>query len=177
MTGEESDVAKNKKKTSSISDPARFFLLGALTGARSATPLAALALRYNEKTPAGTWRSWPMFRTPVGRASLLASAAGELIADKLPKTPSRIKSGPLLGRAVAGAVIGLAVGSGVKGAVKGQDARIEAAILGAAGAVVGSVAGYLGRRLLQALRFPDGFGAVAEDTLAIVGSARLVSES
>ncbi|GAA1640826.1 hypothetical protein [Actinoplanes couchii] len=68
----------------------RSVLLGASAGARSATPLARLALRK---------RGW--VRVAAGAAAL-----GEIAFDKSRKAPSRLAPGPLAGRVVLGAVAG-----------------------------------------------------------------------
>lgn len=64
--------------------------LGASAGARSATPLAVLAQR---------GPGWV-------RAAATAAALGELVVDKLPRTPSRLRPGPLAGRVLLGALAG-----------------------------------------------------------------------
>jgi uncharacterized membrane protein len=149
----------------------RAFLLGALTGARSATPLAMLALRHGDRTPPGTWRGWPVFRSPIGRAALVAAALGEFVGDKLPRTPSRIAPGGLVGRAVSGAIVGLAIAS----EHRGTDIRVQGALVGAVGAVAGSFAGFLARKLVgRVTHLPDPVVAVAEDVVTVVGTARVL---
>ncbi|MEV4640494.1 hypothetical protein AB0J80_24435 [Actinoplanes sp. NPDC049548] len=68
----------------------RAAVLGASAGARSATPLAALA---------GDGGRFV-------RVLTVLAAGGELVVDKLPGTPSRLQPGPLAGRLVLGAVAG-----------------------------------------------------------------------
>jgi uncharacterized membrane protein len=68
----------------------RSALLGCAAGARSMTPLAALA---------ATKPGWIRFAAG-------AAALGELVADKLPQTPSRLKPAPLAGRLLTGALAG-----------------------------------------------------------------------
>ena len=95
-------------------------------------------------------------------------AVSELIADKLPFTPSRLKAGPLVSRVVSGTVCGATI----YGAV--EQPLIEGAILGGVGAIVGAFAGYYGRK-----RFsrggPDLGVAVLEDVLAIGGAVLLTA--
>ena len=89
-------------------------LLGVVAGLRSQLPTAALAARGLEPS------SGPLAVLGSGggrRASYLA-AVGEIVADKLPVTPSRMDRGPLIGRVVSGAIAGavLASARGVRGA-------------------------------------------------------------
>jgi uncharacterized membrane protein len=89
-------------------------------------------------------------------------SAGELIADKLPKTPNRIAPGPLVGRAIAGAAVGYVVCKEAR-----QPVWIGA-LLGSAAAVAGSFGGYYGRKALgERLHLPDPIVAVVEDALAV----------
>lgn len=68
----------------------RSAVLGAAAGARSVTPLAVLALR----------------RPGWVRTVTAVAALGELVADKLPQTPSRLAPAPLAGRMLLGALAG-----------------------------------------------------------------------
>lgn len=156
-------------RTASASRPA--FLLGVLSGSRSATPLGVLALHHDGQEARGAWRGWPVFRSRLGRGLLVAAMLGELVGDKLPMTPSRTSRGALTGRAVSGAVAGLAVAT----TTSGPDRRARSAVLGAVGALVGSV-GLMRARAAVASRtgLPDPVVALAEDALAVVGSTVVV---
>jgi uncharacterized membrane protein len=97
-------------------------------------------------------------------------AIGELIADKLPKTPARIAFLPLIARVVIGALCGfaLAVTAGVDGWF--------GAMVAAAGAVAGAFAGYnIRKRLVTRAHLPDFFVAIAEDAIAIAAGLFIVS--
>lgn len=115
----------------------RAALLGVVTGMRSQMPPALLAWRRSRG-------EFPHEIVGVGgvlgrRASVpltTLAAAGELVGDKLPRTPARLEQGPFIGRVVMGAT----AGSGVSAAF--GRSRITGAALGAAGAALGSVAGY-----------------------------------
>lgn len=88
-------------------------------------------------------------------------AAGEIVGDKLPFTPSRIAPGPLFGRIASGGLSGaaLCVADG-KGAGPG-------AVIGVAGAVAGAYGFYHLRRTLgQKVPIPDPVLGAAEDVLA-----------
>jgi uncharacterized membrane protein len=157
--------------TTTLSPLARAALLGVLSGARSATPLAALALSRDSRTLTGSWQEWAVFRSPIGRAAFVAAGAGELVGDKLPATPSRVSGGALFGRIAAGAVVGFAMGTTELRADRG----VQGALLGAAGAVVGSFAGYLGRKaLVEKTGLPDLVVALLEDAVTIGGTAAVV---
>jgi uncharacterized membrane protein len=95
-------------------------------------------------------------------------AISELIADKLPFTPSRLKAGPLASRVVSGALCGATIYGVV------EQPLIEGAVLGGVGAVAGAFAGYYGRN-----RFSRGGPnlrvAVLEDILAIGGAVLLTA--
>ena len=95
-------------------------------------------------------------------------AVSELIADKLPFTPSRLKAGPLASRVVSGAICGATI----YGAV--EQPLIEGAVLGGVGAIAGAFAGYYGRKRLSG-SVPDLQVAVLEDVLAIGGAVLLTA--
>jgi uncharacterized membrane protein len=89
-------------------------------------------------------------------------AIGELIADKLPKTPSRKAFPGFAARVMLGTFSGYALLLGI-----GQSALIGA-VLGCAGAVAGTLGGYEARtRLVRALNVPDLVIALLEDAIAI----------
>lgn len=149
----------------------RTLALGIMSGGRSATPLAVLALNHDRSSLKGAWQDWKVFSTPLGRGILVASAVGELIGDKLPKTPSRIAPGALFGRIASGALAGAALGTTGK-----RDLRLEGAILGGVGAIVGSFVGWAARKAVGgATGLPDPVVALAEDAATIAGSVKLVT--
>ncbi|QCR44836.1 DUF4126 domain-containing protein [Curtobacterium sp. SGAir0471] len=150
----------------------RTLALGFLSGGRSSTPLAVLALNHDNKAVKGDWQQWKVFSTPLGRGLLVASAIGELIGDKSPKAPARISPLGLIGRIGAGAFAGAALGTTGR-----RDLRIEGAVLGGIGAVVGSFLGWAARKALSSSGLPDPVGALAEDAAVIAGSVKAVSGS
>jgi uncharacterized membrane protein len=89
-------------------------------------------------------------------------AVSELIADKLPFTPSRLKAGPIASRVVSGAVCGATIYGVVKRPL------MEGAILGGVGAIAGAFAGYHIRKRLSCDK-PNLGIAVLEDAVAIGG--------
>jgi uncharacterized membrane protein len=140
---------------------ARAGLLGVVAGLRSQLPAAALAAR--GLAPA----SGPLspLRTTAGRRSAYLAALGEMAADKLPSTPSRIERGPLVGRVVSGGIAGavLAASTGSR-----RAGLVLPAVAGAAGAALGSWGGFTARRaLVSRAGLPDPAVAVAEDLVAV----------
>ena len=125
--------------------------LGVVAGMRTQLPLALLALAAREGTfAAQAGAPLNVLRAPAALPLLAASAVGEIVVDKLPFTPSRLASGPLLGRLACGGIAGAAVAREA-----GFPARRGAAI-GAAGAGIGALAGYpRGATLGRASGVPD----------------------
>jgi uncharacterized membrane protein len=72
-------------------------ILGAASGLRSQLGVAAVVARSDPSLPS-------MFREPLIRRLLLAAAAGELVVDKLPATPSRLTPQGIVPRRVLGAL-------------------------------------------------------------------------
>lgn len=121
-------------------------LLGVVTGMRSALPLALLT------------RDGP----PALRRATVLAAAGELVGDKLPRTPSRTAAGPFGGRVVLGALAGGVVHR------RGGLGVARGALLGAAGATAGTLAGYHARAWLgRSTPVPDAVWGAVEDVVAV----------
>lgn len=140
------------------------FLIGVVAGLRSMTPPAAVSwaarlgwLRL-ENTPLA-------FLGYSATAYIFAALAiGELINDKLPKTPSRKAPVPFIGRIVTGGLSGAALGAP-------SDALIGGLVAGAIGGVAGTLGGYeFRRRLVKAIGGNDLPIALLEDTIAVVGA-------
>jgi uncharacterized membrane protein len=114
----------------------------------------------------GSPLQWMGSRAAVAIFSVAAVA--ELVADKLPKTPSRTAPGPLIGRIVLGGLAGAGL------VLSANGSWLMGAALGGIGAVIGAFAGYeIRRRLVSALGAKDAVVAVVEDLVAI-GLAFLV---
>ena len=114
-------------------------------GLRVVTPIAAVLF------PRG---GWPM------AVSLLA-ALGEIVADKLPRTGSRLAPIPLVARCAAGGAVAVVVGGKL-----GLDIT-PAALIGILGAVCGAFAGAGYRKWVAALHLPDLWFALVEDAVAV----------
>jgi uncharacterized membrane protein len=112
----------------------------------------------------------PFARIISAKASkrIVDLALSELIADKLPFTPSRLKPGPFAARIVSGAVCGATIYGVVEQPLK------EGAVLGGLGAIAGALAGYHMRKRLSR-NLPDLGVAVFEDVLAIGGGILLAA--
>jgi uncharacterized membrane protein len=131
--------------------------LGAASGSRSATGLAAVALA-STSDDAGPVASRLGGRTGTTLSSL--AAAGELVADKLPGVPSRLAPLGLVPRAAAGATSAAAVARR-----DGHDATLPG-LVGAAAAIGTAVLGVRLRAAAKQRFGSDRPGAVAEDVLA-----------
>lgn len=145
------------------------FLIGVIAGLRSMTAPAAvswaarLGWLHLENTPL----AFLGFTYTPYILSLLA--LGELINDKLPKTPSRKAPGPFIARIVTGAFSGSAIGASSGELVGGL-------IAGAIGGVAGTLGGYEFRaRLVKALGGKDLPIALLEDIIAVGGAFWIVS--
>jgi len=115
-----------------------------------------------------TWLAFLGYTATPYIASILA--VGELINDKLPKTPSRKAPASFGARVVTGAFSGMAL------ALAGAHTAVAGALLGGLGAVVGTLGGYEVRtRLVRSLGVPDYAIALLEDAVAVAGGFFIVS--
>jgi uncharacterized membrane protein len=144
------------------------FLIGAISGLRTFTPLAAvswaagLGWLHLEDT-------WLVFLgATITRYILSLLAVWELIYDKLPKTPSRKSPASFAVRIVSGALCGLAFGLSNGSTFSGLCA-------GVAGAIVGTFAGYRGRSWLVKALGKDLPAGLIEDVIAVGGAFFVVS--
>lgn len=143
-------------------------LIGIVTGLRTMTPLAALswAAQLGWIQPEGTWLAFLAAR--LTSYIFTAAAVGELIADKLPMTPSRKVPIQFSGRVLVGAFCGLAMATPHGTAVIG-------AVLGAVGAVIGTLGGAAMRSGLASAFGKDFPAALLEDVIALGGAFLIVS--
>jgi uncharacterized membrane protein len=147
------------------------FLIGVVAGLRAMTPAAAvswaarLGWLHLEGTPLA------FLGSAITPYILSVLAIGELINDKLPKTPSRKTPVPFAARVVIGSLCGAAA------SVPGQ-AWIAGLVAGALGGVVGTLGGYEFRsRLVKATGGRDLPVALLEDAIAICAAFWLVSRA
>jgi len=146
------------------------FLLGCICGLRSLTAPAVVCwaahfgwLRF-DGTPLA------FLDRPVMLIAVTVLAIGELIGDKLPKTPSRTAPLGLTARVVLGGASAAAL------AVSARSGVPLEALAGAIGGVAGAFGGYNVRHFLVAKKhLPDFVVALAEDAVAIVGGLLVVA--
>jgi uncharacterized membrane protein len=145
------------------------FLIGFFAGLRSLTAPAATAWAVHLG-----WMKLQGALALIGSIPAVAIftllAVVELVADKLPKTPSRTAPLGLSARIVTGGLTGACV------AAAGGEGALLGALFGAVGGVVGCFGGYQARtRLVRALGTRDINVALLEDLAAIAGSLWIVS--
>ena len=141
------------------------FLIGVVAGLRTMTAPAAVswAARLGWLHLENTRLAFLGFAATPYILSVLA--IGELIADKLPNTPSRKAAIGFGARIISGAVCGAALGGWVGGM-----------LAGVIGAIVGTLGGYEFRmRLVRAMGGKDLPIALLEDAIAIGGAFLIVS--
>ncbi len=145
------------------------FLIGIFAGLRSLTAPASVAWAVH--------LGWLKLEGPLSFIGSLPSvviltllAVGELVADKLPRTPNRTAPLGLVARFVTGGVSGACItAAGGQGALLGG-------LLGAVGGMVGCFGGYHARKkLVKALNAPDLYVALFEDLVTIAGCLWVVT--
>ena len=136
------------------------FLVGTASGLRALTGLAALswAAHFGILPLGHTWLAWLGYAfTPY---VLTLMAIGELVNDKLPRTPSRLAPPGFIARIVASALCGLAIGLSGNGIIIGL-------VAGIIGAVAGTLGGAKARSLLAKTFGRDLPAALLEDAVAL----------
>ena len=145
------------------------FLLGMVAGLRSMTSPAAVS--WAARLGWLRLENSPLAFLGFAAAPYIVTvlAIGELINDKLPKTPSRKTLVPFAARIVTGALSGAALGAHGGSLVGGL-------VAGALGAVAGTFGGYeLRVRLVNATGGKDFPIALLEDAIAIGAAFLIVS--
>jgi len=145
-------------------------LIGVVSGLRTFTAPTAVSW--------GAYLGWlHMKSSPLGFLGASATpyvlsllALGELVVDKLPRTPSRKAPVGFGARIVSGAFCGAAIG------MAGGGVWLVGLIAGVVGAVIGALGGYeLRARLVRAIGGRDLPIALIEDACAIGGALWIVS--
>jgi len=144
-------------------------LIGVVAGLRSLTAPAVVAWAgfLGWINLQHTWASWMANIITVVILSVLA--VGELVNDKLPKTPARTAPPIFAARLIAG---------GFSGAVIGAAWHWTFTSLGAGviGAVLGTLGGYHARKALVAVRNGQDLPiALLEDAVAILGGFAILA--
>jgi len=143
------------------------FLIGVVAGLRALTAPAAvswaarLGWLHLENTPL----AFLGYAATPYILSLLA--IGELINDKLPKTPSRKAPPGFIARIVTGGLSGAAIGAASQNLAGGL-------VAGMIGAVVGTLGGYEFRARLTRATGNGMAIALLEDAIAVIGAFLIV---
>lgn len=136
----------------------RSFLLGAIAGARSMTPLAAVSDAANRRTLPANHGGPRGLGHPIIAAGTKALAAGELAGDKMDSAPDRIVAPGIAARVVTGAIVGASIAP--------REQRILAALLGIAGAVSAAYTTF-DLRMRAIRRFGQTPTGLVEDALVL----------
>lgn len=151
------------------SAPGRALGLGAISGLRSMSGPAFVSRAAARGLLPLEGTRFSFLGSARASKILAVLAAGELVGDKLPATPSRTALPPLLGRAASGALVGAALF-----ASEGRSATVGG-LLGAGAAVAGAFAGERLRALAgRASGLPDPVVALAEDGVVLLAGSRLL---
>jgi uncharacterized membrane protein len=146
--------------------------LGGLTGLRTFTPLTVLAWELHLRRMSILGSNLSFLHTTAAVVLLTILALGELTADKLPRTPSRLQAPGMLGRSIFGVLCGMVAAQAWGGNWE------TCALTGLVGAAIGALLGYKVRTsLARRLRCPDFAMALAEDAVAIGGSLLVVGRA
>jgi len=143
------------------------FLLGVIAGLRAMTAPAAASWAAALGILKLTGTPLAFLGAAVTPWIVTAIALGEIVNDKLPKTPSRKVPIQFGGRIAMGGLAGAAVGLSM-------GAWLPGAVLGAAGAVAGTYGGAAARGALAKAFGRDLPAALVEDLVAVAGAAAIV---
>ncbi len=136
------------------------FVVGVACGLRALVGLAAVswAASSRQLPLQGTWLAFLGFRATPFVASVLA--LGELVTDKLPKTPSRLVPPQFGARVTMGALTGAAIGL--------SHGQLPMGVLaGVVGSILGTLAGAKARAATARMFGRDLPAALLEDIAAI----------
>jgi uncharacterized membrane protein len=136
------------------------FLVGLVAGLRSmlAPALVSWSARMNLLNVGHTFLA--LMNSGVTAVVFTVLALAELVADKLPKTPSRKQPLPFVVRILSGSLVGATVGA--------TGGKIVLGIVcGAVGALVGTLGGAAARARLAVAFGRDYRAAILEDLFAI----------
>src|SRR5271157_1544431 len=146
------------------------FLIGVVSGLRSLTAPACVAWAAHLDWINLHNSPLSFMGSTVAVVIFTALAIAELVADKLPSTPSRTAPVGLTARIILGGLSGACL------AVAGAQSMALGAVVGVAGGLAGTFAGYRARTgLVKALKVPDLVIALLEDVVAIGGGLFIVS--
>jgi uncharacterized membrane protein len=137
------------------------FLIGIVAGLRALTAPTAVswAAHLGVLPLQGTPLAWLGYAFTPYIFTILA--LGELVNDKLPKTPSRTVPPQFIARVIMGSLAGAAVGAA-------RQSLILGLVAGAIGAVAGTFGGAAVRSKLAGIFGKDLPAALLEDAVAII---------
>lgn len=143
-------------------------LLGVIAGLRAVTPIAAVSWAASLGVMSLIGTPLAVLGAAITPWIVTLIAIGEIVNDKLPKTPSRkvpVQFGArLLTGGLAGGAVGLSMGAPLPGVV-----------LGVVGALLGTLGGAWARGRLAAAFGRDLPAALIEDLVAVAGAALIVA--
>jgi uncharacterized membrane protein len=146
------------------------FAIGVVAGLRSMTPLAVVAWFAQLRWPDVRQSHLSLMTAPVTAWVFTVLACAELVADKLPFTPSRLSAGPLGARILSGALSAAVLGAAARQPV------LVVTIVGGVGAIAGAFAGYAARtRIAPRAGVPPLPAAMIEDLIAIAGAVGIAA--
>jgi uncharacterized membrane protein len=138
------------------------FAIGVVAGLRSMTPLAVVAWFAHLRWPDLRQTHFSFMAAAPTAWVFTVLACAELVADKLPFTPSRLTAGPLGARIVSGGVCASVL------CFAANQSVFLGAIVGVIGGLAGAFAGYTARtRLAPRAAVPPLAAALIEDVVAI----------
>ncbi len=137
--------------------------LAAVAGMRTMMPPALLSSGLRNRSSKRLRRSKLQFMQSGSTATIFKLlAAGELIGDKLPMTPSRTEPAGLVGRGLSGALVGATL------AIAQRENYVLGASIGLLSALTSTYTCYYARKkLTEETQLPDIVWAGLEDMLAI----------
>jgi uncharacterized membrane protein len=141
-------------------------LTGLVTGGRSTAGVSALVWSAQTQPDSALDQA---FSHPRAKTLTGAAALGELVADKLPFTPSRLGFPQVLGRLGAGALCGFVI------ARRHGTASAPVVVVGVASAYAGSWLGARWRKVAAERFDNDLAGALMEDAAVVAGTAAVRS--
>lgn len=147
--------------------------LGVIAGMRSMTAPAALSHHLSHHPANGLGHSkFRFLRSPIFSTASKLLAAGEMIGDKAPQMPDRIKPASLAVRAASGGMVGAAV-------FKYHTQKVwQGAVIGGAAAVASTfLSFYLRKRVGRQLNLTDKAVGVVEDVIAASSGAAIMNKS
>lgn len=142
-------------------------LIGALSGQRALTPIAAVAITAAQgRLPEGSEPA-PLLDNKWVAGGLLAVAVAEMVGDKWPEAPNRTVLSGSTARFITAAAAGASLAP--------RDQRIAGGLLAALTAVTTAHLG-LAARLRSMRRWSQARTGFVEDALLLAGTALLINQ-